>query len=410
MGGATLMNRRQALKHVLAGAAFAAVPADSLLAADYDLLVRGGRVIDPSQKIDRLADVAIRDGRIDTVRPDIPAASASTVIDARGRLVVPGLIDIHLHARDAALPPSEILSTGVTTMVDAGSKGADNVDQIVAIARAAPNRLRLLLNIARLGNDPVNGEFTGGLEAGDVTSARRAAEAHRDWVIGMKARLSRGVTGNRDLDVLKLALQVAAPLKLPLMLHIGDTFTPLPQILALLRPGDIVTHAYVPSVGILDANGRVLPEVREARGRGIRFDFANGLTEHWAWDVAERALAQDFLPDTISSDLTVAGRKAQVIDLPNVLSKFLLLGMPLADVLARVTSNAARTFRQLDGLGTLRDGATADLAVLEMTEGRFEFVDNYKQTRQGRQRLVTRAVVFGGKPFATEAAGARLLG
>ena len=391
------MNRREAVRGVLTGVTAAAVGSDSLFAADYDLVVRGGRVIDPSQKIDRVADVAIRSGRIAAIRPDIPAASAAAVIDARGKLVVPGLIDIHLHARDAALPPSDILSTGVTTMVDAGSKGADNLDQIVAIGRAAPNRLRMLLNIARLGNDPVNGEFTGGLEAGDVTKARRAAEANRDWVIGIKARLSKGVTGNRDLDVLKLALQAAGPLKLPLMVHIGDTFTSLPQLLALLRAGDIVTHAYVPSVGILDANGRVLPEVREARQRGIRFDFANGLTEHWAWDVAERAMAQDFLPDTISSDLTVAGRTAQVIDLPNVLSKFLLLGMPLPDVLARVTVNAARTFRQLNAFGTLRQGATADLTVLEMTEGSFEFVDNYKKARQGRQRLVTRAVVFGGK-------------
>jgi dihydroorotase len=391
------MHRRQAMQGVFAGLTAAAVAPASLLAADYDLVVRGGRVIDPSQKIDRLADVAIRGGRIAAIKPDIPAASGTTVVDARGKLVVPGLIDIHLHARDAALPPSEILSTGVTTMVDAGSKGADNVDEIIAIGRAAPNRLRVLLNIARLGNDPVNGEFTGGLEAGDVTKARRAAEANRDWVIGMKARLSKGVTGNRDLDVLKLALQVARPLKLPLMVHIGDTFTPLPQLLALLRAGDIVTHAYVPSVGILDANGRVLREVREARRRGIRFDFANGLTEHWAWDVAERAMAQDFLPDTISSDLTVAGRTAQVIDLPHVLSKFLLLGMPLPDVLARVTMNAARTFRQLNALGTLREGSTADVTVLEMTEGSFEFVDNFKKTRPGTQRLVTRAVLFGGK-------------
>jgi dihydroorotase len=397
------MNRRQAVQRVLAGVAATAMAPSSVFAADYDLVIRGGRVIDPSQKIDRLADVAIRGGRIATVRPDIPAASARSVIDARGKLVVPGLIDIHLHARDAALPPSEILSTGVTTLVDAGSKGADNVDQIVSIGRAAPNRLRVLLNIARLGNDPVNGEFSGGLEAADVTKARRAAQANRDWVIGMKARLSKGATGNRDLDVLKLALQVAGPLKLPLMVHIGDTFTPLPQLLALLRPGDIVTHAYVPSVGILDANGRVLTEVRDARRRGIRFDFANGLTEHWAWDVAERAMAQDFLPDTISSDLTVAGRTAQVIDLPNVLSKFLLLGMPLSDVLARVTAHAAKTFRQLNALGTLREGATADVTVLELTEGTFEFVDNYKKTRQGRQRLVTRAVVFGGKPAATVA-------
>jgi len=168
-----------------------------------------------------------------------------------------------------------------------------------------------------------------------------------------------------------------------------------------LRPGDIVTHAYVPVSGILDANGRVLTEVREARRRGIRFDFANGLTEHWAWDVAERAMSQDFLPDTISSDLTVAGRTAQVLDLPNVLSKFLLLGMPLAEVIARVTANAAQTFRQLNAFGTLREGASADLTVLELTEGTFEFVDNYKKMRPGKQRLVTRAAVFGGRQVST---------
>lgn len=400
--GRQTIDRRQALQGVLAGVAAAAVSPDSLFAADYDLLVRGGRLIDPAQRIDRLADVAIRGGKVVAVRPDIPAASATQVIDARGRLVVPGLIDIHLHARDAALPPSEILSTGVTTMVDAGSKGADNLGDMLSIAKNAPNRLRILLNIARLGNDPAHGEFTDGLEPGDVSKARRAVEANRDWIIGIKARLSKGVTGSRDRDVLKLALDVAGPVKLPLMVHIGDTFTPLPQLLALLRPGDIVTHAYVPVSGILDANGRVMPEVRDARRRGIRFDFANGLTEHWAWDVAERAMAQDFLPDTISSDLTVAGRTAQVLDLPHVLSKFLLLGMPLPDVIARVTANSAQTFRPLNTFGTLREGSPGDVTVLELTEGAFEFVDNYKKVRQGRQRLVTRAVVFSGKPVVTE--------
>lgn len=394
------MNRREALRGVAAGMATAVVAPEVLAAADYDLVIRGGRVIDPSQRIDRLADVAIRSGRIAAVRPDIPAAAAAESIDARGRIVVPGLIDIHLHARDAELPPSALLSTGVTTMVDAGSKGADNLDQIVTIARTAPNRLRVLLNIARLGNDPVRGEFISGLEAADIGKARRAVEANRAWIVGMKARLSRGIAGNRDVDVVKLALQVAEPLKLPLMVHIGDTFTPLPQLLALLRPGDIVTHAYVPVAGILDTDGRVLPQVREARRRGVRFDFANGLNEHWAWDVAERAIAQGFLPDTISSDLTVAGRTAQVFDLPTVLSKFLLLGMPLTEVLARVTSNAARTFRELNSYGSLRDGSPADVTVLELTEGTFEFVDNYQRIRKGTQRLVTRAVVFGGKPVS----------
>jgi len=164
-----------------------------------------------------------------------------------------------------------------------------------------------------------------------------------------------------------------------------------------LRRGDIVTHAYVPVAGILDAGGRVLPQVKEARRRGVLFDFANGLNEHWAWDVAERAMAQGFLPDTISSDMTVAGRTAQVLDLPNVLSKFLLLGMPLKDVLARVTSHAANTFRELNAFGTLRQGAPADVTVLEARDGEFEFVDNYQRSRQGKQRLVTRAVIFAGK-------------
>ncbi len=394
------MNRREALRGVAAGVATAVISPDVLAADDYDLLIRGGRVIDPSQRLDRRADVAIRGGRIAAVRPDIPASAATQSIDARGRIVVPGLIDIHLHARDAELPPSELLSTGVTTMVDAGSKGADNLDQIVTIARNAPNRLRVMLNIARLGNDPVRGEFITGLEAADVGKARRAVEANRAWIVGMKARLSRSIAGNRDVDVVTLAIQAAEPLKLPLMVHIGDTFTPLPQLLALLRPGDIVTHAYVPVAGILNADGRVLPQVREARRRGVRFDFANGLNEHWAWDVAERAIAQDFLPDTISSDLTVAGRTAQVFDLPTVLSKFLALGLPLNEVLARVTANAARTFRELNPYGSLREGSPADVTVLELTEGAFEFVDNYQRTRKGTQRLVTRAVVFGGKPVA----------
>ena len=200
----TLMNRRQALHSVMAAAAAAAVAPEALLAAEYDLLVRGGRVIDPAQRTDRVADVAIQGGRIAAVRPGISPADATAVIDARGMLVVPGLIDIHLHARDAALPPSTILSTGVTTLVDAGSKGADNLDEILSIARNAPNRVRLLLNIARLGNDPARGEFSSGLEPGDVAKARRAVEANRDWIVGIKARLSKGVTGTRDLDVLRL--------------------------------------------------------------------------------------------------------------------------------------------------------------------------------------------------------------
>jgi dihydroorotase len=392
-------------RHLLGAAlACAATPSASRLfaaEAPYDLVIRGGRVVDPSQQVDMTADVAVRDGKIAAVAPSLPADAARESVDAGGLLVVPGLIDVHVHARDAELPPSDFLASGVTTMVDAGSRGADNIDTILSIAQAAPNRLRLLLNIAVLGNNPGGrAEFLDGIAPADVGKARAAVEQHRDWIVGIKARLSRGVSGELDMEVLRRAVQAAEPFGLPVMIHVGDTVTPLPRLLQLLRPGDIVTHMYAPTNGILDADGKLLPEVLRARTDGIRFDFGNGLNEHWMWDVAEKALAQDFLPDTLSSDLNVPGRTAQVFDFPNVLSKFLALGLSLNEVLARATMNSAQTFRALNELGSLRVGAAADVTLLELQEGDFEYVDNYKGTRKGTQKLVTRGVVMNGARYA----------
>jgi dihydroorotase len=392
------MNRRQFFQ---TAAAFPAL-IGPLSAAGYDLIVRGGRVIDPAQRIDRIMDVAIRAGKIAALAPNIPASSAAESIDATGHLVVAGLIDIHLHARDAELPPSAIMALGVTSLVDAGSRGADNVDQLIEVARAAPNRMRILLNIGRLGNNPNGrGEFLDSIDPADVAKARAAIEKHRDWIVGIKARLSRGIAAERDQEVLRRAVQAAAPFKIPVMIHMGDTASPLPQLLALMRPGDIVSHLYAPTPhGIMDKDGKILPEVREARRRGIRFDFGNGLNEHWNWDVAQSGLQQGFPPDTISTDLTIAGRTEQVIDLPNVVSKFLSMGMPLNQAIACVTSNAARAFREFNAYGSLRTGAPADVTVLELTQGNYSFVDNYKNVRMGTQKLVTRAVIVGGKKVA----------
>jgi dihydroorotase len=396
------MNRRQlVLGSASAGVAAVLAPRRALFAADYDLVIRGGRVLDPARRLDRAADVAIRDGKIAAIRRSIPASAAAESIDAEDRLVVPGLIDVHLHARDAELPPAEILSTGVTTMVDGGSRGADNLEQLIEVARGSPNRMRILLNIARLGNNPGGrAEFLDGLEHADVEKARRAIEQNRSWVVGIKARLSRGVAGDRDLAVLRKALEVGGPLNVPIMIHIGDTASPLPEILALMRPGDIVTHLYAPTNGILDARGRVLPEVRQARRRGVLFDLGHGLNEHWNWEVAQRGIEQGFAPDTLSSDLNVPGRTAQVFDLPNVLSKFLLLGMSLNDVIACATRNSARAFRELNEYGTLRPGSAADVTLLELTRGSFEFVDNYAGARTGQEKLVTRGVIVAGKRVA----------
>ena len=393
------MDRRQFLRTTAAGVPALLASVGSLFAQEFDLVIRGGRVIDPDQGIDRVADVAISGGQIAAIRPNIPMIQAAQSLDAAGKLVVPGLIDVHLHARDAELPPAAILKLGVTSMIDGGSRGADNVAQLLQVAQSAPNRMRILLNIGRLGNNP-NGraEFLDGIDQADVAKARAAVEANRAWIVGLKARLSRGIAADRDQEVLRRALQVAEPTNIPIMIHMGDTASPLPQILAMLRPGDIVSHLYAPTPhGILDERGKILPEVRAARLRGVLFDFGNGLNEHWNWEVAQKALKQDFPPDTISTDLTIAGRTDQVIDLPNVMSKFLLMGMKLNDVIACVTSNASRTIREFRPYGTLRSGSVADVTVLELQQGSVEFVDNYKGKRTGTQRLVTRAVVNGGR-------------
>jgi len=399
------MTRRRLLRTAAGFPALLSLPS-SIRAAEYDLVIRNGHVIDPAQKIDRLADVAIRAGKIASIGPKIPAEAAAESLDAKGNLVVPGLIDIHLHARDATLLPAEILSTGVTSMVDAGSRGADNLPQILEIARNAPNRMRILINISRLGNNPNpdparRDEFLDGIELADVAKARVAIQKNRQWIIGMKARLSRNIAANHDLEVLRLAVEAATPSGIPIMIHVGDTASPLPEILKLLRPGDIVTHVYAPPPhGIQDAAGRILPEVRAARRRGIRFDFGNGRTEHWTWAVAESALAQGFPPDTLSTDLEVVGRTEQVFDLPTVMSKFLILGMPLKQIIACVTANAARSFVEFHEYGSLRKGAVADVTILELTKGTFDFVDNYKGMRTGTQKLVTRAVLVAGERVA----------
>jgi dihydroorotase len=367
-----------------------------LFAAEYDLVIRGGRVLDRAQRLDRVADVAIRGGRIAAIRPHIDPSTATEVLDAAGKLVTPGLIDIHTHLADKLLPPATCLADGVTTLLDAGSRGCDNADDLLAIAQNSPNRVRILLNIGHLGVVP-EGEL---LDIGNVNvaSTRQVIERNRQWIVGIKARLSRNVAGEHDLEAVRRARQVADPLKVPIMVHIGQTVSPLPEILALLRSGDIVTHLYSPPPhGILDDDGRVLPQVRDARRRGILFDVGNGRNGHITWEVAERALQQDFLPDTISSDMTAVGRTYQVFSLPNVMSKFMLLGMPVEQVIARVTANAARAIPEFKDYGSLRAGAVADVAVLEVKEGDFEFVDNADTKRTGHRKLFPYAVIAGGK-------------
>jgi len=392
-----MMNRRQffASSAVLVGTPF-------LPASKYDLVIKGGRVLDASQRIDRLMDVAVKDGKIAALETSIPASDAGEIFDAKDRLVTPGLVDIHAHPRPGELSAQQVLSGGVTTVVDAGSRGADGIQDMIGVVKSAPNRVRIMINVSRLGNQP-EGELLK-FETADAEAGRAAVRNNREFIVGVKARLSRPLAGDHDLDGVRRAHEITRPFGIPVMVHVGDTRSPLPDILALLRPGDIVTHVYAPPPnGILDSNGRVLPQVREARRRGILFDIGNGRNGHITWEVAERALQQDFLPDSISSDLNGAGLTDQVFDFPNVLSKFLMLGMPLDQVIARGTSNSAKAIPALKDLGTLRKGAVADITILELVSGNFEFVDNVNTKRPGKQKLFARAVFVAGKRWSERA-------
>jgi len=389
-----MLNRRQLVCAAAAGAAmFARVP--NALAQAYDLIIKGGRVIDPSLGIDANRDVAISGGRIAAIEANI-AAEAKETIDARGKLVVPGLIDIHVHAARTKEGPALALQDGVTAWVDAGSAGADNIDAAVAVAKAGPNHGRLLINIARTG--VISGGELMDMSRADMSLARGAIARHRDVVIGVKARLSANVVGANDLEALRRAQEAAAPFNLPVMIHMGQSHSPMRAILALLKRGDVVTHMFAPPPSaIIDDNGRLFPEVLAARRRGVWFDVANERNDHIRWDVADRVMQQGFWPDTLSTDWNTESRRTGVVDFPNVMSKFLLLGMPLDKVIAAATVNAARVFEAFEDRGTLNVGAPADVAVLELREGTFEFLDNYEGKRTGRQRLFPVETVIGGK-------------
>jgi dihydroorotase len=389
-----MMDRRKFVGSAAAAALLAGMP--NAFAASYDLVIKGGRVIDPSMGLDATRDIAIAGGRIAAIEANI-AADAAETLDARGKLVTAGLIDIHTHAGRSKEGPAMCLQDGVTGWVDAGSGGADNIDAVAAIARGAPQIGRCLVNIARTGVVTPTGELHD-LNAANVAMAKAAVERNRDIVVGVKARLSDNVADANDLEALRRAQEVATAFNIPVMIHIGQNYSPLRSFLALLKRGDIITHVYAPGKnGILGEKGILLPEVAAAHRRGVIFDFGNGVSDHFDWDTVEKATKQGLWPDTFSTDWNTSSKTSGVVDLPNVMSKFIMFGMPLNQIIAAATVNAARCFPAFDDRGTLNVGAPADVAIMELREGNFEFLDNYKGTRTGRQRLLPSEVVLNGK-------------
>lgn len=391
------MNRRQFLSAAAVGtAAFVSAPtAFARQASKYELLIKGGRVIDPSLRLDAVRDIAIAGGRIAAVDTNITGAAAET-IDARGKLVVPGLLDIHTHTGRSAEGPGLVLRDGVTGWIDAGSQGADKIGDIVAVARGSVQPGRVLINIGRAGILP-DGD-TMDLARADVAAAKDAVGKNREYVVGVKARLSREVAGANDYEVLRRAQEVASSFNLPVMIHMGQTITPIGKLVALLKRGDIVTHMFAPPPNaIVDDSGHIVPEVLAARRRGVWFDIGNGQTGHMRWDTIGTIMKAGFWPDTFSTDWNTNAKTTGVIDLPNCMSKLLGYGMTVSEAVACATVNASRIFPVFSDRGTLNVGAPADVALLELRDGTFEFLDNYKGTITGKQRFFPVGTILAGK-------------
>jgi dihydroorotase len=392
-----MLNRRRVVSGAAAAAVAAAAFPHRVWAATpaYDLIIKGGRLIDPSRRFDAVRDVAVANGRIAAIAANIPAGGAQ-VVDAGGKLVVPGLIDIHTHTARFKEGPELVLKDGVTGWIDAGSQGADHIEDTIAVAKSAPQQARVLINIGRAGILP-EGD-TMDLNRADVEACRAAIGRNRDAIAGVKARLSRDVAGPNDYEVLRRTQQVATSFNLPVMIHMGQTITPLGKLIDLLKPGDVVTHMYAPPPNsIIDDSGKIIPEVAAARRRGVWFDVGNGQTGHMRWDTIDQIVKANFWPDTFSTDWNTNAHMTGVIDFPNCMSKFLMLGMPLDQVIARATVNAAKTFPVFRGRGTLGVRAPADIAMLELRNGEFEYLDNFNNKRTGHQRLLPAGTVLGGK-------------
>ncbi len=371
----------------------------------YDLLIKGGTLIDPAQGINGPMDVAITGAKVAAVAKDISDFAAIEVVDATGLIVTPGLIDLHVHVFWGAShygiePDGNNVAKGVTTALDAGSAGARTFPAFRRyVLEQADTRLFALLNISAMGMiSPEIGELED-IRWANIQEAVKAGRENRDYILGIKARLGRVQSADNDIEALKRALQAATILDGFVMVHVGGTKTPLLQIVDMLRAGDVVTHAYHGnSHGILDNTGQVKDGFAAARDRGVIFDVGHGRGS-FSFDVADKALSQGFYPGNISSDLHVYNIEGPVHDQLTTLSKFLHLGLPLEDVIRLSTETTAKAMGMDGNLGTLKVGAEADVTLVRLAEGKFAYEDSLGMKAEGTQRLEHALTIRGGRVY-----------
>lgn len=390
-----------------AGAAVAALAGPVMPADLFDLVIHGGEVLDPSQSLRGPRDIGIRNGRIAAVGSAIPRDLGRQTLDATGRLVVPGLVDLHTHVYPQGsalgLPADELAPyTATTTCVSAGDAGANNYSAFKhLIAAQSRTRLFAFLHISSIGlaGFPV-GEMLN-LDYADVDLAAKTLAENPEVLLGIKVRETASVVGANGLEPLRRALLAVerSGTRGRVMCHIGDAPGRLEDLLEMLRPGDILTHAYSGLGNDTVRNGRVVPAAAAAKARGVIIDVGHG-GGSFDFAIAEAALAQGFLPDTISSDIhALSANTPGMPYLPWVMSKFLSLGLSLEQVVAMATVAPARVIDRVPLLGTLQVGAPADVAILEVVDGPVSFVDTKGTRRNGHRHLKPVQTVRAGRPF-----------
>jgi dihydroorotase len=377
-------------------------------AASYDLLITGGRVVDPAQGLAALRDVAIAGGRIAKVDANIPASQAKQTFDAKGKIVSPGFIDVHGHVYDEGIPisidPDQIgVSRGVTTIVDGGSSGANSFPGFKRyVIDRVQTRVYASLNISTIGLIVANELYLDPAMI-DAKAAIATIQSAPQTILGIKVRINgKHDELAHDIEVLKKAREASDATGVPIMMH----WTNEPDLHAILKRGDILTHPFNPpspnSSNLVGGEGtKILPQVLALKERGIMTDFSHG--GHLAWAVAEAAAKQDWFPDTISTDIHRAHvpPNGVVIDLPTTMSKFMYLGLTVEQVIEKVTLTPTKMFKFPEKIGTLAVGTVADVTVSELRTGNFEFADSRREKRTGHQRIVPVATVKGGKLLQT---------
>jgi dihydroorotase len=359
--------------------------------AIHDLLIQGGYLVDPGSGQEGAYDIAVSAGRVSALAPDLSPTEADAVFDAAGLVVTPGFVDLHTHCYWGAtywgIEPDPVAArSGVTTWVDAGSAGAYSFHGFRRfIADVSHARILAFLNVSGIGLVGPTYELSI-LEHCDVALAAEVIAANRDVLVGVKARVDADTTRGQGTEPLRRARQLADEVGLPLMVHIGTAPPALGDILALMRPGDILTHCCTGRPNrVVDSTGRILPFVRDLAEQGLVLDVGHGGAS-FSFRSAEAMLAAGMPPDVISSDIHQLSVHGPMYDLLTTMSKFLQLGMSLADVVARVTSHPARALGRSD-IGRLAVGSPADIAVFRVEEGDFTFSDTEMESRRGSQLL-----------------------